>query len=207
MFQIAREAVNSEEKRINACEEKALFYLNINEANFTWEDEGESGASFSRNWHVNYVKSSEADGDMGAASDDIFCFVDMVDWSVSVDFSNHEFLWVLELNNNCDSYTEDWNNYVAEAIVLEWETCDNYTLYSPVRNACMGTYVCEWTAEWDAIADMRSGIQDLATEDWMLTCVEAWWEQGAWFNDSIAIEYEQGSLSCSELVNKVKEYL
>lgn len=206
-FQIARAAVDTEEKRINACEERSLFFLNINEANFTWENEEESWASFSRYGHVNYVKSSEADGNMWAASDDIFCFIDMVDGSVNVDFSDHKFLGEVEWDDNCYNYTNEWIEYVDFAIALEWEECNNYTFYSPIRNACMGAYVCEWTSEWDAIANMRSGIQDLATEDWMLTCIEAWWEQWAWFNESIAVEYEQGSIPCSELVNKVREYL
>ncbi len=75
--------LESEEGRKAACEEKAGFYLNFNEWTFTWEDESEWWASFIRNGHVAYLKRWEN------AEDDVECVVDMVDKSVTVDFSNH----------------------------------------------------------------------------------------------------------------------
>jgi len=75
--------LETEEGRIAACEERAGFYLNFNEWNFTWEDESEGWASFIRNGHVVYLKWWEN------AEDDVECVIDMVDKSVSVDFSNH----------------------------------------------------------------------------------------------------------------------
>ena len=75
--------LQSEEGRIVACEERAGYYLNFNEWTFTWEDESEAGASFVRNGHVAYLKRWEN------AEDDVECFIDMVDKSVNVEFSNH----------------------------------------------------------------------------------------------------------------------
>lgn len=98
-YAAARALVDTEEKRIATCEEKTLFTLNINEADFTWEDESEAGASFGRYGHVNYTKADGADGEMWAASDDVYCFIDMVDGSTTVELSNHEYLWAAEENN------------------------------------------------------------------------------------------------------------
>lgn len=75
--------VETEEGRLAACEERAGFYLNFNEWTFTWEDESEGWASFVRNGHVAYLKWWEN------AEDDVECVVDMVDKSVTVNFSNH----------------------------------------------------------------------------------------------------------------------
>ena len=75
--------LQSEEGRIVACEERAGYNLNFNEWTFTWEDESEAGASFVRNGHVAYLKRWEN------AEDDVECFIDMVDKSVNVEFSNH----------------------------------------------------------------------------------------------------------------------
>ena len=79
-----------EEGRIAACEERAGFYLNFNEWTFTWENESEWWASFIRNGHVKYLKWWEN------AEDDVECVIDMVDKSVTVDFTNHNYLWVAE---------------------------------------------------------------------------------------------------------------
>jgi hypothetical protein len=59
------------------------YYLNYNEWEFTWEDESEGWASFVRNGHVTYLKQGEN------AEDDVECVIDMVDKSVTVNFSNH----------------------------------------------------------------------------------------------------------------------
>ena len=135
----ARALVDTEEKRIAACEEKTLFTLNINEADFTWEDESEAGASFARNGHVNYEKNSTADGEMVTASDDIFCFIDMVDWTTTVELSNHEYLWEAEENNeNNDEVENEGNEEIVswDPLIDETEPADE-----PVAE------VSEWTAE------------------------------------------------------------
>ena len=75
--------LKSEEWRIAACEERAGYYLNFNEWTFTWEEESEAWASFTRNGHVTYLKWWEN------AEDDVECFIDMIDRSVNIDFSNH----------------------------------------------------------------------------------------------------------------------
>ena len=72
-----------EEGRIAACEERVGFYLNFNEWTFVWENESEGWGSFVRNGHVTYLKRGEN------AEDDVECVVDMVDKSVTVNFSNH----------------------------------------------------------------------------------------------------------------------
>ena len=82
-IQVPEFDINSEEGRIAACEERAGFYLNFNEWTFTWEGESEGWASFVRNGHVEYLKRWEN------AEDDVECVVDLVDWSVNVEFSNH----------------------------------------------------------------------------------------------------------------------
>ena len=82
--------LKSEEGRIAACEERAGYYLNFNEWTFTWEDESEGWASFVRNGHVAYLKWWEN------AEDDVECVIDMVDWSVNVEFSNHMYNWELQ---------------------------------------------------------------------------------------------------------------
>ena len=82
--------LQSEEGRMAACEERAGYYLNFNEWTFTWEDESEGWASFVRNGHVAYLKRWEN------AEDDVECVVDMVDWSVNVEFSNHMYNWELQ---------------------------------------------------------------------------------------------------------------
>lgn len=86
-FYDKRNAVDTPEKRITACEERAGYYLNFNEWSFTWEDEEEWWASFIRNGHVKYLKWWEN------AEDDVECMIDMVDWSVNVEFSNHMYNW------------------------------------------------------------------------------------------------------------------
>ena len=82
--------LSDEDKRIAVCEERAWFYLNFNEWEFSWEDESEAWASFVRDWHVKYVKWGER------AEEDVNCFIDMVDNSVTIKFSNHVYNWKVE---------------------------------------------------------------------------------------------------------------
>ena len=94
--------LSDEDKRIAVCEERAWFYLNFNEWEFSWEDESEAWASFVRDWHVKYVKWGER------AEEDVNCFIDMVDNSVTIKFSNHVYNWKVE--------EESWE------VVVTWET-------------------------------------------------------------------------------------
>jgi len=85
-----KKVVETEEDRIAACEDTAGFYLNFGSWEFDWEDEHEAWASFSRDWHVVYEKWWEK------AETDVNCFIDMVDQSVNVEFSNQNYLWPIE---------------------------------------------------------------------------------------------------------------
>ena len=93
--------LSDEDKRIAVCEERAWFYLNFNEWEFSWEDESEAWASFVRDGHVKYVKWGER------AEEDVNCFIDMVDNSVTIKFSNHVYNWKVE--------EESWE------VVATWE--------------------------------------------------------------------------------------
>ena len=97
--------------RIEACADRVGFYLNTNDYDISWEEEGEGWASFIRNWHVIYTKQWES------AEDDVECIVDMVDWSVNIEFSNHIYNWELQVDT-----TESIDELVAKMRVLEWET-------------------------------------------------------------------------------------
>lgn len=105
--------LQTEEGRLAACEERAGFYLNFNEWTFVWNDESEGWASFIRNWHVTYLKWWEN------AEDDVECVVDMVDWSVNVEFSNH--IYNGELQEERLVLDEQ---PAAKMRVLEWETAE-----------------------------------------------------------------------------------
>ena len=96
------------EGRQAACEERVGYYLNYNEWEFTWNDESEGWASFIRNWHVTYLKRWEN------AEDDVECVVDMVDKSVSVEFSNHIYNGELQEKRTVKEETE-----VAEVVEEE----------------------------------------------------------------------------------------
>lgn len=113
------ERIHDAEGRLALCEEQSLFYLNINDATFTWNEENEAGASFMIYGHVDYVKNSEADGTYWRASDDINCYIDMVDGSTTVEFNNHEFLGELseeELNEMINTTANESNENVEEVI-------------------------------------------------------------------------------------------
>ena len=98
------------EGRIAACEERAGYYLNFNEWTFVWNDESEWWASFIRNGHVAYLKWWEN------AEDDVECVVDMVDWSVNVEFSNHIYDGELQEKRTVTDIP------VAKMRVVEWQT-------------------------------------------------------------------------------------
>ena len=83
--------------RIEACADRVGFYLNTNDYEISWDEEDEGWASFIRNWHVIREKDWET------AEDDIQCIVDMVDWSVNIEFTNHIYNWELQDEHVCTS--------------------------------------------------------------------------------------------------------
>jgi len=118
--------LQSEEGRIAACEERAGFYLNFNEWTFVWADESEGWASFVRNWHVTYLKWWEN------AEDDVECVVDMVDWSVMVEFSNHIYNGELQEERIVTDVP------AAKMRVVEWQTEEE--TQAMVENACSNAW-------------------------------------------------------------------
>lgn len=131
--------LQTEEGRLAACEERVGYYLNYNEWKFTWEDESEGGASFVRNWHVSYLKRWEN------AEDDVECIVDMVDKSVSVEFSNHIYNWELQED------TEVTDAPAAKMRVLEWETAEE--TMARMQEVCENMWG-EWT---DGVCILEDG--------------------------------------------------
>jgi len=89
-YQEIIKGLETEEGRIAACEERAWTILNYNEWTYAWENEEEAWASFVRIGHVKYLKWWEN------AEDDVECFIDMVDKSVNVSFSNHMYNWEIQ---------------------------------------------------------------------------------------------------------------
>lgn len=201
-IQAAREAVDTEEKRINACEERTYFYLNLNEADITWEDESEAWASFARNGHVVYTKQD------GTAEEDVFCFIDMVDGSVSVEFNNHEFVWV-NFNEEDDDeiLLSKWESYVNNGIALENDECSTSIFTSKDETKRYWAYLCHQpsTEEWYTDTD-RSGIYDIFEDEWILTCVEANWAQGVWYDEEVFGKYNNDK-TCAELETYIQEQL
>lgn len=118
--------LQTEEGRITACEERAGFYLNFNEWTFTWENESEWWASFIRNGHVTYLKWWEN------AEDDVECIVDMVDWSVIVEFSNHIY------NGELQEQRTVTDAPVAKMRVVEWQTEEE--TQAMIENACSNAW-------------------------------------------------------------------
>ena len=60
---------------------------------------------------------------MWAASDDIFCFIDMVDWTTTVELSNHKYLWriVEDLEDNQENEeTIVWDALAPVEEAVEW---------------------------------------------------------------------------------------
>ena len=125
--------LNTEIERIEACADRVGFYLNTNNYDISWEEESEGWASFVRNWHVVYIKQWET------AEDDVECVVDMVDWSVTVEFSNHMYNWKLQ-----EDITESADMPVAKMRVLEWQTEEE--TQAMIESACSNAW---WElADW-----------------------------------------------------------
>ena len=69
--------------RIMACQDRVGFYLNFGTWSFVWNDEVEDWNLYLRNWNVEYEKWWEK------WVADIDCTIDMEQWTVEVEFSNH----------------------------------------------------------------------------------------------------------------------
>lgn len=134
--------LNTPEGRIVACEERAGYYLNFNEWTFTWEDESEAGASFVRNGHVAYLKRWEN------AEDDVECFIDMVDRTVSVEFSNHIYNGELQ-----EDITVTDEEPTAKMRVVEWQT-EEETM-EIAENTC--------SSMWGELSDWVCNLEDWST--------------------------------------------
>lgn len=81
----------SSSDRIMACQDRVGFYLNFGTWSFIWNDEVEDGGIYSRNGSVEYEKWWEK------WVADIDCTIDMEQWTVDVEFSNHAPLETLEV--------------------------------------------------------------------------------------------------------------
>ena len=124
--------LQTEEGRLAACEERAGYYLNFNEWTFVWGDESEGWASFVRNWHVTYLKWWEN------GEDDVECVVDMVDWSINVEFSNHTYNGELQEKRSVTDVT------AAKMRVVEWQTEEE--TQTMIENVCSDAW---WElADW-----------------------------------------------------------
>lgn len=134
--------LNTPEGRIVACEERAGYYLNFNEWTFVWDDESEGWASFVRNWHVTYLKWWEN------AEDDVECVVDMVDWNVNVEFSNHIYNGELQ-----EDTTDTDDQPAAKMRVVEWQT-EEETM-DILKNTC--------SSMWGELSDWLCNLEDWST--------------------------------------------
>ena len=110
-------ALNNDVQRLLACNDKVGFYLNTNNFNAEWDTEQEAWASFVLNWHVT------REDNWNIAEDDVQCFIDMVDWSINVEFSNHRYNWELQGIATEDEPTVS-DVPAAKMRVLEWETSE-----------------------------------------------------------------------------------
>ena len=157
--------IETEEWRIAACEERAGFYLNFNEWTFTWENEEETGASFFRNGHVKYIKRWEA------AEDDVECFIDMVDWSINVDFTNHMYNGELQNDEEVITYSIVWPENWFEKEINEWEL----VLRWEFEDHTDIIFIKKW--QWESYLDSNNiNYGDKVTFKWELTSIDwaAW---------------------------------
>lgn len=87
-FEPHTENIDTEEKRLAGCEENAIGWIEDFEKwediSINWEDESESGASFTRKWVVNYTKG------WASWKIDVECVADFVDGSISASFGEAE---------------------------------------------------------------------------------------------------------------------
>lgn len=87
-YEVDLSKIDTEEKRIEGCEETASNYIRDIErgkaVSFDWEDEEEAWASFVRNWTVKYSKWWDN------RKITVECIADFVDWSITVSESSYD---------------------------------------------------------------------------------------------------------------------
>ena len=107
--------IHTVEWRIAACEDRVWFYLNTSDFISSWEEEAEAWASFSRDGRVT------REWDWWIAEDVVNCYIDMVDWSVNIEFGDHYFNWELQADTSSNPLFSDEDLKAAEDyIVNEW---------------------------------------------------------------------------------------
>lgn len=135
---------NNDVERLMACNDQVGFYLNTDAFNASWDVEEEAWASFVLNWHVTREE------DWNVAEDDVECVVDMVDWSVTVEFFNHMYNWELQ-ETVIDEEETVSDAPVAKMRVLEWETAEE--TMERVEEACRNM----WGEEIDGACTLEDG--------------------------------------------------
>lgn len=109
--------LNNDAGRLLACNDRVGFYLNTESFNAEWDVEQEAWASFVLNWHVTREENWDV------AEDDVECVIDMVDWSVNVEFSNHTYNWELQ-----ETWNDEYNQFL-ENIKSSWEQAQRINDY------------------------------------------------------------------------------
>lgn len=193
-----RAQLETEENRIQACQDKVMFLLNSANVVFEWWEESEWWASFYRKWKATYTKQD------WTASEDVECMIDMVDASVNIEFSNHEFEWVVFYpEDDLDTLNAKRESYVNNSIALENDKCNTEVINK--NDIPYWTYVCQQTTNewWDY---NRAWIYNIFDDERMLTCNEANWEQWVWFDQEKYWEYNKDK-NCFELENYIAQQL
>lgn len=193
-------SLSNESNRIAVCEEKSRSLLNTENVVFEWQEESEWWASFIRNWKAIYTKTD------WTASEDVECFIDMVDGSVNVEFSNHVFEWVTFYpEDDEDTTSRKWDSYVWNYIMLTDDTCTSYVFDK--FNVYYWAYICQQEATEEWLSDyFRSWIYDIFADNWILTCNEANWFQWAWYDEN-KFWQNNNDKTCEELEIYIEEQL
>lgn len=131
--------LKTESGRLLACNDRVGFYLNTNTFTASWDKEEKGGASFILSGHVEYTKQWEN------AEDDVQCVVDMVDWSVNVEFSNHIYNGETQDENVCT-----WDESCDIPSTLDEENV--YTIVNP------DDWYAEEIESWKLV--LRKGVED-----------------------------------------------
>jgi hypothetical protein len=129
--------------RLLACNDRVGFYLNTNTFNAEWGVEEEAWASFVLNWHVTREE------DWNIAKDDVQCFIDMVDQSVNIEFSNHMYNWELQ-ETVIDDEPSVSDAPIAKMRILEWETEEE--TQARIEETCANMW-WTWTDGWCILED------------------------------------------------------
>lgn len=109
---------------------------------------------------------------------------------------------------NCINYAKDWDEYVDFSIKNEWNDCISYVFYSESNNACMWAYECSYQDEIDWVINdnKRTGILNIKTDEWLLTCTDANWFKWAGIHEDIPV-IDDDNKDCNDLSNEIEDYL